>query len=107
MSQPGGAWRRYLSATQRATLLQSTDVKHAHAPVDAVLSIVGAVACFALVDAIIKFLTLEYPVPLLVWVRWLMQALFTAIWLSWSARWSLIRTSRLKLHLVRSLVLLN
>ena len=70
------------------------------------LSIVGAVACFALVDAIIKFLTLEYSVPLLVWLRWFVQAVLMAIWLSWSARWSLIRTPRLKLHLVRSIVLM-
>src|SRR6266545_1474468 len=46
-----------------------------HLPATAVLLIVGAVGCFALLDACIKYLTRSYPVPVLVFARYLVQAL--------------------------------
>ena len=45
----------------------------AHIPSSAILMIVGAVACFSVSDAIIKWLAAKYPIPLLVWARWAAQ----------------------------------
>ena len=43
---------------------------HVHIPPTAVFMIVGAVACFSVLDGIIKSLAVRHPVPLLVWARW-------------------------------------
>ena len=50
-------------------------------PLQAVLLIVGATLCFSLVDAMFKYLTQRFPVPLLVWGRWTVQMIFIAAWL--------------------------
>jgi drug/metabolite transporter (DMT)-like permease len=78
---------------------------HAHVPVGAILLIVGAVLCFTLLDAVVKALVARYPVPLLVWARYGMQTLILLIWLLPRMRASLLRTTQLRLHLVRAALL--
>jgi drug/metabolite transporter (DMT)-like permease len=78
-----------------------------HVPLPAVLLVIGAVACFAVADAIIKFLTQRYPVPLLVFARWGLQAVVTVIWLAPTMRWDLVRTPQPKLQLLRGTVLVG
>ena len=79
----------------------------AHIPPSAILLIVGAVACFALLDAIVKYLTARYPVPLLVWARYAVQALAIAALAAptMRQRGSCARASR-RLQLARGAVLL-
>src|SRR5439155_168132 len=49
--------------------------QHAHVPLSAILLIVAASACFTTVDVAVKHLSQRYPVPLIVWARWGIQAL--------------------------------
>ncbi len=79
---------------------------HLHIPAAAVLLIVGAVFCFSLLDACVKFLAQSYPVPLLVWARYGLQAVATVVWLAPRMGLDLVRTPQLGLQLVRGTVLL-
>ena len=67
--------------------------------------IVLASACFTSVDVTVKHLSQRYPVPLLVWARWGVQALLMLAVLGPKLRWNLVRTDRLALHLLRGTVL--
>jgi drug/metabolite transporter (DMT)-like permease len=75
-------------------------------PPSAVLLIVGAVGCFAILDAMIKFLTQRYPVPLLVFARWGIQAAAIVIWSGPTLRLGLLRTAQPGLQIVRGVVLI-
>jgi len=77
----------------------------AHVPLSAALLVVGAVACFAASDAIVKYLTQRYPVPLLVFARFGLQAVVTVAWLAPKMGWRLVRTPQLKLQVLRGAVL--
>ena len=79
---------------------------HAHVPLSAVLLIVCASACFTTVDVSVKHLSQRYPVPLIVWARWGMQALIVLAVVGPRMRGDLLRTMRLRLHLVRSVLLI-
>ena len=81
-------------------------VRQAHVPTSAVLLILGSVLCFTLLDTITKFTTRLYPVPMLVWARYLVQLVAMLVWLGPSIRLSLLHTRRLPLQLVRSALLL-
>lgn len=76
-------------------------------PLSAILLIVLASACFSTVDATVKHLSQRYPVTLLVWARWSMQALVLAAAFGPSMRLDLVRTTRLPLHLARGVVLMG
>lgn len=78
----------------------------AHTPTSAILLIIAAVLCFTVLDAVVKYLTQRYPVPLLVWARYGVQALAMALWLLPRMGAGLVRTRRLGLHLVRGAILL-
>ena len=78
---------------------------HAHVPLSAILLISGSVLCFTVLDAIVKSLTQRYPVPLLVWARYAMQALIMAAWLLPQMGTALMRTRRLRLQLARGAIL--
>lgn len=78
---------------------------HAHVPLSAILLIIGSVLCFTVLDAIVKFLTRDYPVPLLVWARYAVQALAMVIWLAPSMGMGLVRTRQPRLQIVRGAVL--
>jgi drug/metabolite transporter (DMT)-like permease len=77
----------------------------AHIPLAAILLIVGAVGCFTLLDAAIKHLAARYPVPLLVWARYAVQAVAMVLWLAPSMGARLVRTPQPRLQMVRGAVL--
>ncbi len=70
-------------------------------PASAALLIVGATLCFSSLDTIVKHLAQAYPVVLLMWARWMFQALGTAVWLGPRMKLDLFRTRRLKMQIVR------
>jgi drug/metabolite transporter (DMT)-like permease len=76
-----------------------------HVPISAALMIVGATFCFSSLDSIVKHLAGTYPVPLLVWARWMFQVGATAMWLGPKMRLGLVRTTRLKLQIARGVTL--
>lgn len=78
---------------------------HAHVPLSAILLIIGSVFCFTVLDAIVKFLTQSYPVPLLVWARYGVQALAMVLWLAPSMGMGLLRTRQPRLQIVRAAIL--
>jgi drug/metabolite transporter (DMT)-like permease len=78
---------------------------HTPVPPSAIALITGAVLCFALLDAVVKVLTQRYPVPMLVWARYAVQALALAIWLLPRMGRALLRTERVRLQLVRAALL--
>jgi drug/metabolite transporter (DMT)-like permease len=80
--------------------------QHAQIPLSAILLIVAASACFSAVDVTAKHLSQRYPVPLLVWARWGVQALVLLAVMGPRMRLDLVRTTRLPLHLVRGIVLI-
>ena len=82
-------------------------VRHAHVPTSAVLLIVGSVLCFTLLDTTMKYLTRSYPVGILVWARYMVQTLALILWLAPTMRGELLRTSRVRLHLLRGILLLT
>jgi drug/metabolite transporter (DMT)-like permease len=77
----------------------------AHIPLAAILLIVGAVACFTLLDATIKHLAARYPVPLLVWARYAVQAVAMVLWLAPSMGARLLRTPQPRLQIARGAIL--
>ena len=80
---------------------------HAHVPIRAVLLICAATLCFASLDTAIKYLSARYPVPLLVWARWAIQALAIVAWLAPRRGLSFVRTAHLGRNLVRGAVLIG
>ena len=78
---------------------------HGHVPPSAIALIVTSVLCFTILDAVIKFLTQRYPIPMLVWARYGVQALAMALWLLPQMGTALVRTRRLRLQLVRGAIL--
>lgn len=80
---------------------------HSPIPLAAVLLITGAVACFAILDGVIKTLAVKHPVPLLVWARWGFQVLAMLIWLAPTMGTGMVRTRQLPMQLVRGVLLLG
>lgn len=77
----------------------------AHIPLAAILLIVGAVGCFTLLDATVKHLAARYPVPLLVWARYLVQALAMVVWLAPTMGRRLVVSPQPGLQLARGTIL--
>jgi drug/metabolite transporter (DMT)-like permease len=75
-------------------------------PFSAILLIVGAVGCFAVLDSIVKFLAMRYPVPLLVWARYAVQAVAILLWLGPTMRLRLLQTERPRLQIARGTTVL-
>src|SRR5205807_4374771 len=96
---------RRFAHTRRATIPLMP--RSAHIPFSAILMIIAAMACFTSLDVSVKYLSQRYPVPLLVWARWSMQALVMAAVLGPTMRWGLVRTRRRKMHVVRGIVLIG
>jgi len=80
---------------------------HVHIPPSAVLMIVGAVACFSVLDGVIKTLAMRHPVPLLVWARWGFQVLAMLIWLAPKMGVGMLRTRHLRMQLLRGCLLVG
>ena len=64
-----------------------------------------AVSTFACLDATAKFLSAHYPIPLIVWVRYAFQGALMLVFLGPRLGASLVKTSNLRLQIVRGLVL--
>lgn len=80
---------------------------HVHIPSSAVFMIVGAVACFSVLDGIIKTLSARHPVPLLVWARWGFQVLAMLLWLAPKMGVGMLRTRNLRMQLLRGCLLVG
>ena len=78
----------------------------AHVPMVAVLLILGSVLCFTLLDAITKYMTRLYPVPVLVWARHTVQLVAMLVWLGPTMRLDLVRTGRPLEQMIRGSLLL-
>ncbi len=76
-------------------------------PYRAILLMLAAVLCFALLDATAKHLSQTYPVPMLVWARYTLHCLLMLIFLAPSMRWKLVATRRPALQVVRALMLVG
>jgi drug/metabolite transporter (DMT)-like permease len=96
-----------MPAARDACSIDATPPMRPHTPVPpaAIALITGAVLCFAILDAVIKVLTQRYPVPMLVWARYAVQALALAIWLLPQMGTALLRTKKVRLHLARAAIL--
>jgi drug/metabolite transporter (DMT)-like permease len=77
-----------------------------HVPLSAVMLICVATLCFAALDSLVKYLSQRYPVPILVWARWSVQALALVVWLAPQVGSRLLRTHKLTAQLVRGMILL-
>jgi threonine/homoserine efflux transporter RhtA len=82
-----------------------TSMHAGHVPTSAALLIVGATLCFSSLDSIVKYLAPNYPIPLLVWARWMFQVAATALWLGPQMGLNLVRTKRPKLQIARGITL--
>jgi drug/metabolite transporter (DMT)-like permease len=80
---------------------------HVHIPPSAVFMIVGAVACFSVLDGVIKSLSARHPVPLLVWARWGFQVLAMLLWLAPKMGAGMLRTRHLRMQLLRGVLLVG
>ena len=81
-------------------------MRHAHVPTSAIVLVASSVLCFTILDTITKFTTQRYPVPVLVWARYAVQAAAMLVWLGPSMRLGLLRTNRLGLQIFRAMLLL-
>lgn len=64
-----------------------------------------AVSTFACLDAIAKYLAAHYPVPAIVWARYVFQMVLMLAVLGPRLRMGLVRTTNLRLQVVRGIVL--
>ena len=76
-------------------------------PYRAILLMLAAVLCFALLDATAKHLSQTYPVPMLVWSRYTLHCLLMLLFLAPSMRWKLVATRRPMMQVVRALMLVG
>lgn len=72
----------------------------------AVMMVLGATLCFSVLDSIIKYLSQTYSITLLVWARYLVQALALAIWLGPQVGLRIFATRNVTSQLFRGTVLL-
>ena len=70
-----------------------------------ILLMCSAGFCFAVMDAGVKHLTVDYPVPQVIWARYTFHFLLMLLFLGPQHRMSLLHTSRLRTQLMRSLLL--
>lgn len=72
-----------------------------------ILLMCSAGFCFAVMDAGVKHLAVDYPVPQVIWARYFFHFLLMLAFLGPRYRGSLLRTSRLGTQLIRSMLLLG
>jgi drug/metabolite transporter (DMT)-like permease len=75
---------------------------HAHVPPAAIAMIAASVLCFTVLDSIVKSMAHLYPVPVLVWARYVVQMVALVIWLGPGIGRALLRVKRPRLHLFRA-----
>lgn len=76
-------------------------------PLIGILLMLGAVMCFAALDATSKHLSQTFPVPMLVWSRYTLHCLLMVIFLAPSMRLRLVTTTRPRLQVVRAMLLVG
>jgi drug/metabolite transporter (DMT)-like permease len=86
--------------------LAGGDAAPVHVARRAVMLVIGATLCFAVLDSIIKYLSQSYPVPLLVWARYFVQAIVLVAWLAPQVGRRLLHTENLTSQLFRGVILL-
>jgi drug/metabolite transporter (DMT)-like permease len=106
------AGRRILNVAVRVARLgcpfQSMPVRRPapHVPLSAALLIVASVAFFSATEMIVKLLTQRYPVPLLLWSRFAVQAVVMAVLFAPAMGRNLVRTPQFRLQIGRSVALI-
>ncbi len=75
-------------------------------PLQGVVFLVMAVACFALLDSTVKVLSVTVSVLMVAWFRYIFQAVVMAGFVLSTSGWRSLRTQRPGQHLVRGLLLL-
>jgi drug/metabolite transporter (DMT)-like permease len=80
---------------------------HHHVPLSSIAMIMGSVLCFSTLDSIVKTLAASYPIPFLVWARWLVQTLALVIWWGPQMKLNLVATRKLRAQLARGAVLVG
>lgn len=75
-------------------------------PIKGILMMLVVTLCFASLDASTKFLSPRVPLPMLVWMRYLVHCLLMVIFLAPSMRGKLLSTGRPGALIVRGLVLI-
>lgn len=80
---------------------------YAQVPPSAVMLVLGATFCFSLLDSLFKYLSQFYPVPVLIWARWTVQALLIMLWLVPKSGLALVRTRKLTAQLFRGAILIG
>jgi len=81
-------------------------MKPAQHPLQGIALLLLAVACFAVLDSTVKYLSLSLPVLLAVWFRYLFQALAMSAVVLPTRGWRSLRTAHPRLHLLRGILLL-
>ncbi len=82
-------------------------MSHSYAhPLRGVAFLIAAVACFAALDTSVKFLSATVPILLVVWFRYLFQAVVMAAVVLPTRGWQSLRTQHPWLHLLRGALLL-
>jgi len=76
-----------------------------HIPQTAIVLVCTATLCFATLDALVKYLSQLYPVTILVWARWTVQAIVIVFWLAPQMGTALLRTDNLTAQLFRGGIL--
>ena len=72
-----------------------------------ILLVLAATSLFALLDTVCKWLSQTYPVPMVVWARYLAQTVLMVIVLGPRLGWGLVRTKIPGMQLLRGLALLS
>ncbi len=72
-------------------------------PLSSIAMIVASVLCFSVLDSTVKYLSPRYPVPWIVWLRWVVQAV--ALVLVWGPTMGreLVRTAQPRTQIARGL----
>jgi len=79
--------------------------RRGHVPTKAIVLITCAVLCFTIGDAITKFTTQRYSVPVLVFARYIVQFIAMLAWLGPRMRVRLLRTRRPRFQVFRGMLL--
>src|SRR5262245_1929588 len=77
-----------------------------HSHLRGIALLIGAVSFFALLDTTSKWLSHQYPVPMIVWVRYVTQTLLMIVLLAPKLGWGLVRTRAWGQQFTRAFVLL-
>ncbi len=75
-------------------------------PLQGITFLLLAVACFAVLDSTAKHLSLSIPVLMVIWFRYLFQALAMSATILPTRGWRSLRTGHARLHLLRGMLLL-